>query len=331
MPFRSTMLPLLAALAVVACNDLPTGLTTDAPLHATELGLSARVAPYSRAALFAEAVERVGRSEGLVVLLRRTSSLREHARAAQHARARGDTARQRLEELAHREAMVRFTAQALGDARIDDVAHEVRAALAAARTRVSAAESQGRDMTRARTLIEEAAARLADPLPAPAGILASASDAADLLAQVDRVLLAMGRLPALDDLFARAVSELRRDAGADAARALLAEHQTVVRAAEHAVATAGRVRAHQRLRELRAAQLRFVIERLGRDGVVRHVLAVSAAEQRLAGGDRDRRRVVARDYLEQARAALRNDDLQRALDRSTIAAGIVNALAVETP
>lgn len=325
------MLPLLATLAVSACGDLPTDLATDAPLRATELGLSATVAPYSRAALFEEAVERVGRTDGVAVLLRQTTVLREHARAAQHARARGDTSHQRLRERAHRQAQIRFTAQALGDARVDDVAHEVRAAVENARLRVTAAESQGRDMTRARTLVEEAAARLTDPLPTPAGILEAATDAADLLERVDQLLLAMGRLPSLADLFASAVSDLRRDAGADAARALLAEHQTVVRAAEHAVAAAGRVRAHQRLRELRAAQVRFVAERLGRDGVVRHVLAVSAAEQELPGRDGDRRRAVARDYLDQARVALRSDDLERALDRSTIAAGIVNALALEQP
>lgn len=68
MRFRPTTLPLLAALALACGNDLPTELTAPARLQATELGLRADVAPYSRSALFREAVERVATAEGVAVL-----------------------------------------------------------------------------------------------------------------------------------------------------------------------------------------------------------------------------------------------------------------------
>ncbi len=325
---RLNLLPLLAFFAA-GCSDLPTEVVDAVGLHATELGLRADVEPYSRAALFREAIAQVIDAEGPRALWQRTGALRRQAAAARAAQARGDSPAQVAAEREHRVAQLAFIAATLGDARIDDVSREVQTALADARARLAIEGAEGRDVTRAAALIEEAAAMLASAAPGPVGVLSATVDAADALARSDQLLRALTRLPSLDDLFAAAIADVRRDAGPQAARALLAEHQTLVREAQSALANGGRVRAHDRLEDVRARQVQIVVQRIGGTGVTRHVAGVVAAERAMAGSERDRRRVIARDYLAQAADALQRDQLERALDRAVIAAEIVNALVAE--
>lgn len=325
---RLNLLPLLALL-VAGCSDLPTEVVDAVGLHATELGLRADVAPYSRAALFREAISQVIDAEGPRVLWQRTGALRRHAAAARAAQTRSDTAAHIAAERQHRTAQLTFIAATLGDARIDDVSREVQTALDDARARIAAARAEGQDVTRAASLIEDAAVSLAHAGAGPVGVLAAAVDAADALTRSDQLLLALNRLPSLDDLFAAAIADVRRAAGPQAARALLAEHQTLVREAQSALANGGRVRAHDRLQDVRARQVQIVVQHIGGTGVARHVAGVLAAERAIAGNERERRRVVARDYLQQAVDALQREQLERALDRAVIAAEIVNALTAE--
>lgn len=329
MRLRSVSLPLLAALALACSSDLPTELTAPAHLQATELGLRANVAPYSRSALFREAVERVATAEGMAALWSETAELRRHASAARSARARGDIGQQLAAERAHRQAQLQFSASALGDARIDDVHREVRLALAATRARVVAAQATGRDVTRAALLVEEASAALADDGASPVAILAGATAAADVLDRADQLLQAVNRIPSIDDLFAAALSDVRREAGGRAARALLSRYQTLVREAEHALGADDRMDAQARLQAVRSEQVRIVAERLGSDGVRRHVSAVRTAERSLAQESTDVRRSVARDKLTEAATALQRGDIERALERATLAGEIVNALRAE--
>ncbi len=328
MRVRPVLLPLLTVLAV-GCSDLPTELAEPASLHATELGLRANVRPYARAALFRDAVERVARQDGVAALWRQTAELRAHAAAARAADARGAADAQIEAEQAHRRAQVRFTASALGDARIDDVAREVRLALTDARAAVAASQAAGTAVARAASFLDEAAERLDRAAATPVAILDAAMDAADLLDRTDQLLLSVSRLPSIDDLFARAISDIRRDAGPVAARALLGEYQTVVREAEQALRSDGRVRTHERLSAARAKQVSVVAGRIGEDGVRRYLARVRAAENALRVSPAERRREIARDLLGQSVSDLRAGRIERALDRAAMAGEIVNALAAE--
>lgn len=330
MRFRSVSLPLLAALALACSSDLPTELTAPARLQATELGLRANVAPYSRSALFREAVERVAQADGMAALWSETARLRRHASAARTARARGDAAGQLAAERAHRQAQLHFSASALGDARIDDVNRAVRLALEAVRTRVLAAQAAGRDVARAAELVEQASAALSAGAATPVAILSGATDAADALDRADQLLEAVNRIPTLEDLFAAALSDVRREAGGRAARALLSRYQTLVREAERALAAHDRLHAHSRLEQVRSEQVRIVVERIGGDGVSHHLSLVRVAEQALGEHADGVRRAVARDKLAEATTALRRGDLERALERATLAGEIVNVLRAET-
>ncbi len=325
---RRILLPLLAAL-VAACDDLPTEVIDTVALHATETGLSADAASWSRSALFREAIDAVMSAEGPQLLWRHTAPLRAHSAAARAAQARGDVETQLTAERAHRTAQVRFIAHVLGDARIDDVVHQVRGAIDDARIRLDALRAGGHDVMRAAVLVQDADALLAHGSE-PERILAAALDAADLLARLDQLLRSLERLPSLDELFAATISDVRESAGSRAARALLAEHQTLVREAQSALASGGRIRAHDRLQQVRAGQVRIVARQIGELGVRRHVDVVVAAETALQGAVDERRRVIARDYLEQAVSALARGDTEKALERATVAAEIVNALAVES-
>ncbi|HEU5209498.1 MAG TPA: hypothetical protein VFU06_08810 [Longimicrobiales bacterium] len=313
-----------------ACGDLPTDVTDTTGLHATETGLSAQVSPYSRSAVFRAAIDAVIETEGSQLLWRRTASLRAHSAAARAAQERADTAAQLAAEQMHRDAQVAFMAYALGDARIDDIVHQVRGAVDDARMRLDVLRTGGHDVTRAAVLVQDADALLARSGSQPVDVLATALDAADVLARLDQILRSVERLPSLDELFAATISEVRESAGPRAARALLAEHQTLVREAQGALADGGRVRAHDRLQQVRERQVRIVAQRMGESGVRRHVGAVVAAEKALQGFADERRRVVARDYLDQAISALARGEVARALDRAAVAAEIVNALAAES-
>jgi len=325
---RRIILPLLAAL-VAACDDLPTEVVDTVALHATETGLSADAASWSRSALFREAIDAAMGAEGPHLLWRHTAPLRTHSAAARAAQARGDVESQLAAEEAHRAAQVRFIAQTLGDARVDDVAHQVRGAMDDARVRLDALRAGGHNVMRAAVLVQDADALLTQGSE-PEGVLAAALDAADLLARLDHLLRSLERIPSLDELFAATISDVRQSAGSRAARAMLAEHQTLVREAQSALANSGRVRAHDRLQQVRARQVRVIAQQIGEVGVRRHVDLVTAAESALHGAADERRRVIARDYLEQAVSALARGDNERALDRAAVAAEIVNALAAES-
>lgn len=329
MRLRQRLLPLLAAFAA-ACSDLPTDVADTVGLHATETGLSARVAPYARSALFREAIDAVMAAEGPQLLWRRTAPLRVHSASARAAQARGDSTAQLAAERMHREAQVGFMAYALGDARIDDVAHQVRNAVSEARVRVDALRAAGHNVTRAAALVQDAEVLLAGGASQPVDVLSAALEAADILDRLDQVLRSVERLPSLDELFAATIADVRNAAGPRAARALLAEHQTLVREAQSALANGGRVRAHDRLQEVRERQVRIIAQRIGAVGVRQHVDAIVAAEKALSGSPDERRRVVARDYLEQATSSLARGDVARALERAAVAAEIVNALAAES-
>ncbi len=323
---RSVILPVLALLAA-SCSDLPTDVVEAVGMHATAAG--AGVVAYSRPAVFGEAIDAVLAAEGPQVLWRRTAVLRAYSAAVRAADVRGDTAAQLAAERGYREAQVRFMADGLGDARIDDVTHQVRSALQDARSRLDVLRAAGDDVTRAAALVQDADVLLAREASQPAAVLAAALEAADVLARLDPLLRSLERLPSLDELFAATLADVRASAGPRAARALLAEHQALVREAEGALANGGRVRAHDRLQRVRARQVRIVARRIGEAGVERHVAAVLAAEASLEGLREERRRVVARDYLAQAVTALGRGEAERALDRAAVAAEIVNALAAE--
>ncbi len=270
MRLRRTLLALVATLPA-ACGDLPTDVADTTGLHTTETGLSAQVAPYSRSAVFRAAIDAVIETEGSQLLWRRTASLRAHSAAARAAQERGDTTAQLAAEQLHRDAQVAFMAHALGDARIDDIVHQVRGAADDARMRLDVLRTGGHDVTRAAVLVQDADALLARSGSQPADVLATALDAADILARLDQILRSVERLPSLDELFAATISEVRESAGPRAARALLAEHQTLVREAQGALADGGRVRAHDRLQQVRERQVRIVAQRMGEGGVRRHV------------------------------------------------------------
>ena len=325
---RRVLLPLLAA-AAAACSDLPTDVVDEVGLHATATGLRADVEPWARSAVFRESIDAVLAAEGPQLLWRRTAPLRTHSAAARAASMRGDTAAQIAAERAYNEAQIRFMTHALGDARIDDLTHQVSSAIDDARERLDLLRAGGNDVTRAAVLVQDVDALLAQSGSQPARVLAAALDAADALARVDPLLRSLERLPSLDELFAATLADVRESAGPRAARALLTEHQTLVREAQSALANGGRLRAHDRLQQMRARQVRIVARRIGEEGVRRHVAEVLAAEASLQGAMSERRRVIARDYLEQAVTALGRGDTERALDRAAVAAEIVNALAAE--
>src|SRR5690606_8739340 len=250
--------------------------------------------PYARSALFREAIDAVMAAEGPQLLWRRTAPLRVHSASARAAQARGDSTAQLAAERMHREAQVGFMAYALGDARIDDVAHQVRNAVSEARVRVDALRAAGHNVTRAAALVQDAEVLLAGGASQPVDVLSAALEAADILDRLDQILRSVERLPSLDELFAAAIAGVRNAAGPRAARALLAEHQTLVREAQSALANGGRVRAHDRLQEVRERPVRIIAQRIGAVGVRQHVDAIVAAEKALSGSPDERRRVGAR-------------------------------------
>src|SRR5690606_17512639 len=112
-------------------------------------------------------------------------------------------------ERAYNEAQVQFMTHALGDARIDDLTHQVSGAIDDARARLHLLRSSGHDVTRAAVLVQDADALLAQGGSEPGQVLAAALDAADALARLDPLLRSLERLPSLDELFAATLADVR--------------------------------------------------------------------------------------------------------------------------
>jgi hypothetical protein len=329
MPIRRILI-LLLPLAVAACDDLPTEAALDPSVVATELGLRARVPSYARGTLLREAVRAVAIEDGASMLWRRTAELRAQDAAARAARDAGQMDAQLEAESARRAAELVFIASTLGDARLDDVQRDVRVALEDLQGRVAMVRASGHDVTRAAALLADAERLLAASAagaPSRVEALGAALDAGDVLQRAQQLLDAVTRVRTLDDLFAEVLSDVRRESGADAGRALLAHYQTYVREAEQAMASRDRERAHDRLKRVRAEQLRIITQRLGSGGVADYIAEVTAAEAVLQMPDRHQR-ALAREHTIQAEQALRQGRLDVALERAALAAELISALPI---
>jgi hypothetical protein len=200
------------------------------------------------------------------------------------------------------------------------------------------AEEAGRDLLTSRLALVRASGmlRTAEERHAAgdaANALTSATRAAAVINDVRTQVADASRLPALAELYDLAISRLRRNHAASAA-GVQAQHAALRQSAEQAVRDRDREGAARALADVRAHEIRVVIDVLGREPVQRLVDAVSRGIAdvdglaRHTGRDVTRlRRMIAtaRDMNARARGALSAGDVHDALDLASHAAGLVNA------
>ena len=322
---------ILLPLALAGCEDLPTELSSEAPVVTTELGLRAHVPSYARSALLREALRTAIATESAATLWSRTAELRAQDALARSARDAAQPDVQLAAETARRAAELELIAATLGDARLDDVRRDVAVALEELQARLVPVRASGHDVTRVEALLHDAEKLLASNLSARASRAATLGpvlEAGDAIQRAQQLVDALTRVPSLDDLLATVIADVRRASGADAARALIGPYQTWVREAEHAIASQDRERAHDRLKRMRGEQLRIITQHFGASGVADYVAEVRAAQAALVTRDRQQM-TLAREHALQAEYALQRGDLREALERAALAAELVSALPVQ--
>ena len=191
---RTHLLPvLLAALTISACGEspvAPTAVAGDA-LSLERTGTTrdgARQSPLLRR-LLDQALARVRRARGEEGVRRATVAVRAQVDSAAAARRAGDLERAEIHAARAQLETARVVVRVLGPRTVVRVTEELRAALRRVTERLSAAESNGSDVSAARATVERASARLRESKAAmearePARALVLAARAADLLASV---------------------------------------------------------------------------------------------------------------------------------------------------
>lgn len=344
-----TLLLLTLLLGMAACDRTPVDPQDPDSELAVLLGDGAAAgvgrSPLSLPGLLHSAVDRVYREQGASAARTLIMELRVLHLAVQRATLAGDRedAAARMRAL-HAEEL-RIVLSVFGDPVAARVAEAVRTDADRLRSSLQELQQDGHDLPRAvealagveELLVDAAAAWAAGDARAS---LDAATRAAALVDGVRRVLADAVRLPALEQIFDRAVARLREGGDPERVRAALADYHRAEAAARAAVRSGDRQHAHTALEAARREQIRVILRVLG-PGVVAHSLqqarsasdelATSLAAARAAGRDvsrLERMLVSARDMLQRAELAFTSGDAAAALDLGTHAAGLLNALRV---
>lgn len=337
---------LVLALVTGACDRMP----VDPQDPASELALmpgdpsmtAGARAPLSLPALLHSAVERVYREQGASAARTLVSDLRRLHRAAQEAASEGnrEEAAARLREL--RDEELRIVLFVFGDAAAARVIDAVTADVARLRERLDELGAAGHPLPRAAEILAEVHELLVDADVAygsgdARAALDAGTRAAALVAGVRARLADAARLPALEQLFERAVAQLRAHAPQQL-RTALAEYHRLEQAAREAVRAGRREEAHAALQAVRREEIRIVLRVLG-PGAVSQMLerartAAGTLETALTAAGSSGRDVVrlermmssALDMLQRAEDAFARGEAAAALDLGSHAVGLLNAV-----
>jgi hypothetical protein len=337
---------LLLCVALAACDATPSDpLDARGDLAALLAldGEAGRQAPLTLPGLLHAAVHKVYSEQGATAARSLVSELRRLQEESSVALARGDRERAAaLTSAAHAE-QIALVLRVFGRGVLERVITGVALDAARLARGVAETEAAGRELPRARELLASIEALLGHAAAAaaqgsPERALEAATRAAALAESVRHALTDARRIPALQDLFDLAAAHLRTEVGPDAAREALADYNALRRAAEEAIRSGDRARAHEALEAVRAEQIRLVLHVLGAEAVERllAVLSAGAGEVQAAltaarGAGRDvtrleRMAVAANDMIARARAAADGGDAAAALDLASHAAGLMNSI-----
>jgi hypothetical protein len=350
---RSRTLALLAltlVLGMAACDRTPVDPQDPDSELAMLLGDggaagAAGRAPLSLPGLLHSAVDRVYREQGAAAARTLIMELRVLHLSVQRATLAGDRedAAARMHAL-HAEEL-RVVLSVFGDPVAARVAEAVRTDAQRLRARLTVLQQDGHALPRAAEALASVEELLVDAEAALAagdarGALDAGTRAAALVDAVRRVLADAVRLPALEQVFDRAVSRLSEGGDPDRVRAALADYHRADAAARAAVRSGDREDAHAALEAVRREQIRVVLRVLG-PGAVAHALQQartasdeldsSLAAARSAGRDvsrLERMLASANDMLHRAELAFTSGDAAAALDLGSHAAGLLNAIRV---
>lgn len=347
---RSSLLFLFVMLLVLgtaACDSMPVDPEDPASALALMPGgadaAGAAAAPLSLPGLLHAAVDRVYREQGAAAARALVADLRSLHRQAQEAAAAGDREAAAAHLRALREEELRIVLHVFGDAAAARVIDAVTTDAARLRERVEQLAASGHPLPRADTVLTHidellAVAGVASQSGDAHGALDAATRAAGLAASLRLRLSEALRLPALEQLFERAVTQLRERTSSAELRSILGRYNELRETARDAVASGRREEAHAALEAVRREQARIVLRVLGPASVENMLQrARTAADELTAALERaqdtgrdvprlDRMMSAALDMLQRAEAAFARGDAAAALDLGSHAVGLLNTL-----
>lgn len=299
--------------------------------------------PSTLPALFREAIATVEKAEGrrgVELLLGNWRALQEDLTANAVTASRSAV---EIQLAALHAEQLRVVRRVLGDAVITRAVNETDRGLATAWHQLDLSARAGADVTSAQSTAAQvrnglSAARTAASEGALDNALDRATRAAALLGGLRYQVVELRRVPGLEALYPRALEKLRHHKGDAATAGVLANIETLEAQVRVALRSSDRDQAHTSLARVRAEQIRIVQRVLGGAATVRLVEQVRAraAEARgtldslsAAGSDvakQERMLKQALDLNQRAAASLATGDPVTALDLSSHAAGLLNAL-----
>jgi hypothetical protein len=346
---RGVPLLALAVAMATACEQTPvdpTGGSMDltAVLFGDEAAALTGV-PMSLPALVQSAIFKVYNEQGAQAARTMVMDLRRLQEQARTADSSGNRELAATRQRALHAEQISMVLNVFGGDVAGHVIEAVRADLTLLEDRLPDVAHNGRDgaVDRARDLLAQVRELLTDAeVAAESGArragLDAATRAAAMTESVRHAFAESLRLPGLDDLLGSARHSLRETARTEATRALFDDVERLRLAAQDAVRTGDRQRAHAALAAVRSAQIRIVLQVLG-PAVVRDMLDGATASAaalktdiaavRHSGRDvtrLERMLSSARDMLLQAETAFADGDSAGALDLGSHAVGLINAL-----
>lgn len=336
----------MAALWAAACEQAPTEPMPDLDREISSLS-STENAPFGSSPstlrqLFRAAVEKAELERGRATVQSILAPLRELNDQAREALRAGDRPTAQARIAAIRTEELRLVLLFSGNGIAFKVLEDVGLELAEAKQGLDQAAEQGTDVSGPAVQASEATFLLSRANAAYADrdyklSLDFSTQAAALVDGIDHFLIGLNRIVGLESLLQQAIARVARTQGTVGVSKVLAPLQLLREEAARAVRDGSRDLSRQKLEQVRAEQIRIIVDALGAptagmiSGKVTSALDELQSILGTAGGgtrvQRARRMLMeANDLNGRARKAIEREEYTTALDLALHAAGLVDAV-----